>query len=158
MSATTHLFTRNLMRAAVAALFATSLALPVNTYAAAVGNLRQIETPANASNVKIATDKGHFLEISLLRPDMFRIWAGSDGKLVGAGDKAAPIVLKRDYSKVDYQLSDQREYQLLQTSKMALRIYKKPLRLALYKADNKTLLWQEMQSLDIAEKSSFQTL
>jgi alpha-glucosidase len=158
MPTTTKLFTRRLMRAAIAAAFATSVSLPISAYAAAVGNLRQIETPANTSSVKIVTDKGHLLDISLLRPDMFRVWAGSEGKLIGAGDKAAPIVLKKDYANVDYQLTDKGDYQLLQTTKMALRIYKKPLRLALYKVDNKSLLWQEMQSLDIAEKSSFQTL
>ena len=143
-------------------LFASLLSLAaVNVCASPIGNLRKIEAQENAqhlSQIRLQTDHGEVLEISLLRADLFRVWAGSDGKLIGNGDKAAPIVIKTDYAKVDYQLSDQGDYQLIRTSKIALRLYKKPLRLALYKADNKSLVWQETQALELGEKSSFQTL
>ncbi|WP_325391742.1 NPCBM/NEW2 domain-containing protein [Undibacterium sp.] len=126
-----------------------------------VGNLRNLlAQPATSgqSQIKITTDNGSILEISLLRPDMFRVAAGLNGQLVDSGDKAAPIVIKKDYSKVDYRISEQADYQLVQTSAMSIRVYKKPLRLALYKADNKTLVWQEMQPLELSDKASFQTL
>lgn len=129
--------------------------------AAPIGNLRKLAAQTNAaglSQIQIATDNGSILEITLLRPDLFRARAGVDGKLLESGDKASPIVIKKDYSKVAYQLSDQTDYQLLQTSAMALRLYKKPLRMAVYKADNKTLIWQEAQPLELAAKASFQTL
>ncbi|MBY0572747.1 MAG: NPCBM/NEW2 domain-containing protein [Undibacterium sp.] len=152
-------FTQRPLVAALSAVFlCTATALISSTsHAASVGNLRKIET-TKGGQISIKTDQAHVLEISFLRPDLFRVWAGADGKLIGSGDKAAAIVIKTDYSQVDVKQSDQGEYYLLQTTKAALRIYKKPLRLALYKADNKTSLWQETQSLDIGEKASFQTL
>ncbi len=129
--------------------------------ATSIGNARKIVTKNNVAGlnqIQIATDNGSILEITLLRPDLFRAQAGVDGKLLDSGDKAAPIVIKKDYGKVAYQLIDQTDYQLLQTSAMALRLYKKPLRMALFRADNKTPIWQEAQALELGAKASFQTL
>ena len=143
----------------IVSLIMASPLLSKPSYAASVGNVRSInEVQISGNSLHIQTDNGSLIEISLFAPDIFRIWAGSDGKLIGSGDKAAPIVLKKEITKVEHQLRDMGEYQLLQTSKLGLRIYKKPLRLALYKADNKTLLWKELQPLEIGEKASFQTL
>ena len=72
----------------------------------------------------IQTDRGHLIQISILRDDMFRVWAGADGKLIGAGDKAAPIVLTTDFAKPEVSISEQRDYQLIQTKAMALRVYR----------------------------------
>jgi alpha-glucosidase (family GH31 glycosyl hydrolase) len=158
MHALRTIFSRRLLSLAVSSLFVSSSLVPVLSHAATVGNLRQIENSTQASRIKILSDKGHVIEVSLLAPGSFRIWAGNDGKLIEAGDKAAAIVLQKDGEHPTYQMRDAGEYHLIQTSKMALRVYKKPLRFALYRADNKTMLWQETQPLDIAEKSSFQTL
>ncbi|PRC92570.1 TIM-barrel domain-containing protein [Solimicrobium silvestre] len=138
-------------------LVATLLLAAFSAQATPIGNLKKI-SHSTASQIQLTTDSGNLVQISLLRPDMFRVWAGLGGHLTDSGDKAAPIVLPHDYPQVDYQLSDHADYQLLQTSGMALRIYKKPLRLALYKADNKTQLWQETQSLELSEKGSYQSL
>ncbi|WMW81527.1 glycoside hydrolase family 31 protein [Undibacterium cyanobacteriorum] len=141
----------------LAAAFST--AIPSHeVQAASVGNVRKIENVNGQSQLSITTDKGNLIQISILRSDLFRVWAGSDAKLVDAGDKAAPIVLKQDFGKVDFTVQEQSDYLLVKTKDMALRIYRQPLRLALYRADNRTMLWQELQALDIGEKRSFQTL
>ena len=124
--------------------------------AAPVGNLISIKNQQN--QIQIQTDQRVLLQIQLLKDNLFRLQAGLDGKLTDAGDKAAAIVLPQEYNKVDYQLSDKGDYQLLQTNKFALRIYAKPLKFALYQADNQQLIVQELQPLELGKEQSFQTL
>ncbi|MFZ6781349.1 NPCBM/NEW2 domain-containing protein [Undibacterium sp. Ji83W] len=131
-------------------LFATSQAAPL-------GNMRNLSFSAQRQ-IEFTTDDGSIVRISLLKPDLFRVWAGSKGQLLDAGDKAAPIVLKKDDADFPVSITAPDGYQLVQTSAMALRIYRSPVRLALYKADNKTLLWEEKQPLELGDKASFQTL
>ncbi|MCV2364264.1 NPCBM/NEW2 domain-containing protein [Paucibacter sp. DJ1R-11] len=135
--------------------------------AAPLGALREIQavpasaTPApgeGAQQWDLRTDSKMRLRISLLKPDVLRLWAGAKDQLPPATDKAAPIVIETVNQAVAHSWSDQGDHHLLKTEALALRVYKKPLRLALYKADNRSLLWQETQSLDIADKLSVQTL
>ncbi len=142
-------FRKTLAAAAVA--FACSAA-----WAAPVGNLATIS--AQGAAVEIKTDAGVVLRVDVLAAGTLRIQAGPGGKLAGSGDKAAPIVIKTDFAPVDARLSDHGDYQLLQAPKFALRIYKKPLRFGLYRADNASLLWQELQALELAKENTFQTL
>ncbi|MFZ6689398.1 TIM-barrel domain-containing protein [Undibacterium sp. SXout11W] len=140
---------------------AITLAFSTSVLAVSVGNLNgspQIVANVRQTQIDVHTDNGSLMRISLLRPDMFRIQAGLHGQLIEAGNRAAPIVIKTDYPQVSYALTDNADYQLLQTASMSLRIYKKPLRLALYRADNQTPIWQERQPLEIGDKASFQTL
>jgi len=156
-------FKKTLVASLVASAVA-SLAFPfMSAHAASVGNLKKEDallttSPDAGSQINLHSDHGDIIQLSFLTPTLFHVWVGETGKLTDSGDKAAPIVLPHTYAKVDVQVSDQGEYQLFQTSGMALRIYKKPLRMALYKADNKTRLWQETQPLELSDKGSFQTL
>jgi alpha-glucosidase len=130
-------------------------------YAATPGNLATLKInrdKGQPEQIEIRTDTGALLQVQLLAPAMFRIQMALDGKLTGAGDKAAPIVIQKNFASVDYQLTEQADYQLLRTSAYALRIYQKPLKLALYQADNHTLIWQEIQPVELGDKASFQTL
>jgi alpha-glucosidase (family GH31 glycosyl hydrolase) len=127
-----------------------------NSFAEEVGNVATLVPGKN--QVELTTNKGVAIKIELLRSDVFRIWAGPHGKLVDAPNKAAPIVFKTDYPGVDFKLTDAGDHQLLRTDDFALRIYKKPLRFALYKTDNKTLLWQELKPLELDADGSYQTL
>lgn len=143
-------FSQAVLTLAISQLFS-SLA-----YAAAVGNLQQLNVRQN--QLQIQTDNQMQLQIELLKPELFRLQASDSSTFSPAGDKAAPIVLPHNYPPVQFQLTDQGDHQLLQTSALALRIYKKPLTLALYKADNKTLLFKELQPVEISKTNSFQTL
>ncbi|PHV09017.1 glycosyl hydrolase [Janthinobacterium sp. BJB412] len=141
---------------ASAALLALAATVAAPAIAAPVGNLSRVGSRPGA--VELGTDRGVTMRVELLRPDVFRIWAGPAGKLTGSGDKAAPIVLKTDYQAPAFTLADQGDHQLIRTSALALRVYKKPLRFALYQADNATLVWQERQPLELSAEGSFQTL
>lgn len=137
-------------------LIATAIALACAQAAAApVGNLATIRQQGGA--VDMASDRGVALRVELPREGIVRIQAGPGGKLAGAGDKKSPIVIA-EAQAVAAQLSDAGDHHLLQTKALALRIYKKPLRFALYRADNRSLVWQEMQPLQLDAEGSFQTL
>ncbi|WP_306523653.1 TIM-barrel domain-containing protein [Rheinheimera sp.] len=138
------------------ATLASAVLFSLQLQAAPVGNLLNIQSQHN--QIQIQTDQQVLLHIELLKDNLFRLQAGLHGKLTDAGDKAATIVLAQEYNKVNYQLSDKGAYQLLQTQKFALRIYAKPLKFALYKADNQQLIMQELQPLELGKTQSFQTL
>lgn len=149
---------KTLIASLVSSFIASLLVSPLSTsHAASLGTMRSLSISAQRQ-IEFTTDDGSIVRISLLKPDLFRVWAGPKGQLTDAGDKAAPIVLKKDYQDFHFSVTAPEGYQLVQTSAMALRIYRSPVRLALYKADNKTLLWEEKQPLELGDKTSFQTL
>ncbi len=136
-------------------LLAAALAA-ANLNAAPVGALTTL-TPTD-QGLQLQTDQQVLLQLDLIKADVLRLQAGPDLTLSGDGSKAAPIVLPQAAHKVAYQLTDQGDYHLLSTSAMALRIYKAPLRFALYRADNQTLLTEELQPLELSREQSVQTL
>jgi alpha-glucosidase len=92
------------------------------------------------------------LQVVFHTDDLFRIWMTSDGNFTdpantppernGAPD--ANVVVKTDYAGVSPRATDEGVYHLLATRSLALRVYKANLRFALYKADNRTLIWEEL--------------
>jgi alpha-glucosidase len=132
--------------------------------AAPVGNLQSLApAPADAPDAQgveweLRTDAKVRVRISLLSDAVLRIWAGANGQLLPAQDKAAAIVVKRYAEKVQHSLADQGDHYLLKTAQLALRIDKKPLRFTLFKAGQAQPLWRETQPLDLADKLSVQTL
>ncbi|MDT8999083.1 glycoside hydrolase family 31 protein [Paucibacter sp. APW11] len=124
----------------------------------ALKQLTPVAAPEVAAQWDLSTQGKARVRLQLLQDGLFRIWASPSSEFSGAGDKAASIVLPLAPGKVEHQFSDAGDHHLLRTNKFALRIYKKPLRFALYKADNQTLLWRELQGLDLSDKLSVQTL
>ena len=104
------------------------------------GNTVEIDAVRAQFRVVFATD------------DLFRIWMAPDGVFTDPantppkqdGAPAANIVVKRDYPGVTPGVADAGAYQLLTTRSLALRVYKANLRFALYRPDNRTLVWEEL--------------
>ncbi|MCV2359898.1 NPCBM/NEW2 domain-containing protein [Paucibacter sp. TC2R-5] len=161
----------------MAALIVIGLLQADRAAAASLGNLRElVALPQSKQVIEGATGQQAApqwdlraegkarLRISLLRADVLRIEASATGQFAASEDKAAPIVLPESLAahaegaSIAHKLSDQGDHYLLQTDSLALRINKKPLRLALYRADNQQLLWRETESLDLSDKLSVQTL
>jgi len=105
--------------------------------------------------------RGNTVEIDAVRAkfrvvfhtdDLFRIWMAPDGVFVDPantppkqdGAPAANIVVKQDYPGVTPRVTDAGTYQLLTTRSLALRVYKANLRFALYRPDDRTLIWEEL--------------
>ena len=84
--------------------------------------------------------------------DLFRIWMAPDGAFTDPantpperdGAPAANVVVKRDWPGVTPHATDAGAYHLLTTRSLALRVYKANLRFALYRPDNRTLIWEEL--------------
>ena len=124
--------------------------------AKAIGNLQQI-TPFPAQ-LQLTTDQQLQLKLSFISPQVFRVETALAGVSAEAENSQAPIVLNKKIETIKYQLSENTSHYLVQTSEYVLRIYKKPLRLALYNAQGSKLLWQETQPLNLSETSTVQTL
>jgi len=110
------------------------------------------------NRIEITTSDKEIVAIELIKNDVIRIWAGIDRQLLDAKNNKAKIVLPYQLGDVNYKLSSEEGYHLVQTSQLALRIYKSPLKFEAYKADNKSLIWQELKPIDLSRELSYQTL
>ena len=85
------------------------------------------------------------VNVEFCRDDIFRIQMAYDGMFTNpAGND---IVINPLKEKVGVQFLEKEGYYLLTTSAIALRAYKNPLRFAMYKPDNKTLVWEETRGM-----------
>ena len=85
------------------------------------------------------------LQIQFIRSDIFRIWMAYDGEYSNPAEKDIVINLPAD--KPSVTVNENNDYFLFKTSDLALRAYKNPLRFALYKSDNSTIIWEEYQGI-----------
>ena len=91
------------------------------------------------------------LKLQILRNDMFRIWLAYDG--VFTNPAGNDIIINTPNELVDTKFSEKGNYFLIKTPEMAIRAYKKPLRFALYKADNSTLIWEEAKGISYGKQT-----
>lgn len=85
------------------------------------------------------------------REDIFRIWMAYDGEF--SSPAGNDIVVSLPAKAAQVFKSDNDGYYLFKTDKMALRAYKNPLRFALYRADNQTLVWEEAKGMTYGEQT-----
>jgi alpha-glucosidase len=124
-----------------------------------VGNLQSV-ADAGDNAWLVHTDTGSVLRIELLDTDIVRVQAGRNGTLVGAGDKAAPIVLPQAKTDVSVQLEQDDQEIRLRTAALLLHVQRQPLRMRLERLHDgrATALWQELQPLDLDAAQSVQVL
>jgi len=85
------------------------------------------------------------LKLQFVRKDIFRLWMAYDGDFTDpAGND---IVIHKPDQPVEVETADKGAYYLFTTAVVALRAYKHPLRFALYKADNASLIWEELHGM-----------
>ena len=128
-----------------------------------VGNLRNVSTVSTAKDApawELTTDAGVRVRIDLLRADVLRVQAGRNGKLLPAGDKAAPIVLPQAATPVRFMVEEDAGEVRIRTDAVVLHIQRQPLRFALDRLDagKAVPLWHELQPLDLAPSQSVQVL
>jgi len=91
------------------------------------------------------------VQVDFCRDDIFRMQMSYNGKFTNpAGND---IVINPPAGKVDVAFTDHGDYYLFTTSKVALRAYKNPLRFAMYKPDNKTVVWEEKKGLTYGKET-----
>ncbi len=91
------------------------------------------------------------LKLQFVRKDIFRLWMAYDGEFTDpAGND---IVINKPILPVDMKSADKGTYYLFTTADVALRAYKQPLRFALYKSDNSSLIWEEAQGMTYGKQT-----
>ncbi|MCA1846425.1 MAG: DUF4968 domain-containing protein, partial [Actinobacteria bacterium] len=93
------------------------------------------------------------VQVIFYTDDLFRIWTAPLGEKFTdpanspperEGAPAADVVVKHDYPGVTPRVTDDGPYRVLSTRALALRVYTGDLRFALYRPDNRTLVWEEL--------------
>lgn len=87
--------------------------------------------------------------------DIFRLWVAPDGEYTNPAANDIVVDYSSKHPKV--KVSKQKEYYRFTTRKCVVRIYKDPMRIALYSRDNKQMLFEESAPLVFGEKTT-QTL
>jgi alpha-glucosidase (family GH31 glycosyl hydrolase)/uncharacterized protein YjdB len=131
------------------------------THAAAVGDITGFEkTDDKTFTITSGSDQ---VKVIFNRDDIVRIWLGVGGNYQTLSGRSSsepkePIVIKEDFGPVSVNWSDEGAYYKMVTGKFVLRAYKSPLKFAMYKSDNQTVVWEEMSPLSYSAASTTQTL
>ena len=129
--------------------------------AAAVGAISEFkQTDDHTFTITTGSDK---VKVIFNRDDMVRIWLGVGGQFTTLAGKtsaqpAEPIVVSDNFGTVDVSWSDEGTYYKMETGKFILRAYKSPMKFAMYKKDNKTIVWEEAASLSYNGTAATQKL
>ncbi|MGL4572389.1 MAG: discoidin domain-containing protein [Clostridium sp.] len=124
-----------------------------------MGDVKSVTKDEN--EVSIKTSEG-VIRITFYKEDLFRLWMDPDknfddptkGKII---DKTVEEFIK-EHGEVNVIIDEIDDYYKINTNKIILRVYKAPMRLALYKNDNKTIIWEEEVPLKYNGKKTVQTL
>lgn len=113
-----------------------------------LGDVTGFKTTAN--DVTFSCNNAQ-LKVIFYRDDIFRMWMAYDGEFTNPTGN--DIVINAPIKPVSLQWSDEGGYFLMKTPKLALRAFKSPLRFALYKADNSTVIWEETKGMTYGEQT-----
>lgn len=91
------------------------------------------------------------LKVKFLRNDMFRIWMAHDGKFSNPAGNDIIIHTPEEPIKMDWV--DKGDYYLMQTPELALRAYKSPFRLSLYRGNNSSVIWEETKGITYGKQT-----
>ncbi|MDN3656993.1 glycoside hydrolase family 31 protein [Ferruginibacter paludis] len=125
-----------------------TLNVQLNAAATFVGNITAIKKESTAFVFSSGVTK---VRLQFYRGDIFRIWLAPDGSFTdpSAGD----IVIAKPTLKSNIIFTDKGDYVLLQSKLCAVRVYKKPMRFAMYNAANRAVIWEEKQPLLFGQKT-----
>jgi alpha-glucosidase (family GH31 glycosyl hydrolase) len=129
-----------------------TLNVHLNATATFVGNITAIKKGPTSFVFSSGITK---VKLQFYREDIFRIWLAPDGNFTdpAAGD----MVIAKPALKSSIIFTDKGDYALLQSKLCAVRVYKKPMRFAMYNAANTAVIWEERQPLLFGQKT-IQTL
>ncbi len=91
------------------------------------------------------------VSVQFVSEDVFRIQMAYDGKFTNpAGND---LIIATPDNAIQLSTEDRGDYFLMKTPQLALRAYKGDLRFALYKQDNQTLVWEEVQGITYGKQT-----
>ena len=120
-----------------------------------LGDLTGFEVKDNIFTVAAGPD---LVRVIFYRSDIFRIWLGPDGTFgePPAKPEDAPIVVYKG-APIAAAWKETADYYRIESGACVLRVYKKPLRFALFDKEDTTVIWQESRPLSYGP-STVQTL
>jgi len=110
-----------------------------------LGDITGFDLKDNVFQIAAGPDQ---VRIIFYRDDIFRIWLAPDGNFSEppASPEDAPIVVHKA-AAVAVPWRDAGDYYKLESKECVLRVYKRPLRFALFNKDNTVIVWQESRPL-----------
>lgn len=129
--------------------------LHANLYAAkmSLGNLTKMNK-INAHEYEFVSGYAK-VKLMFYRDDIFRIWLAPDGEYTNPA--AESIVVDYGVKNPQVSMSNAGEYYKFATPECVVRVYKNPIRFALYAKDNRTAICEEAEPLSFGLKTT-QTL
>ena len=120
-----------------------------------LGDLTAFAVKDNVFQIAAGPD---LLRVMFYRDDILRIWLGPDGTFTDTPAKPedAPIVVYKG-APIPAAWKETAEYYRIQSADCTLRVYKRPLRFALFDRDDLVAIWQETRPLSYGP-STVQTL
>ncbi len=118
------------------------LRIKINAVATALGNITNFEKNNNECIILAGISK---VKVIFYKGDIFRIWLAPDGNFTDPTD--SDIVINYPTQKPTIKISDEGDYYKMQSAKCVLRIYKTPLRFAMYDANNDKVIWEEIKPI-----------
>jgi alpha-glucosidase len=118
------------------------LKIKINAQETALGNLSDFKINKNEATITSGISK---IKVIFYQDDIFRIWLAPDGNFTDPTD--GDIITEYPTMKTPVKTSDEGSYYKMQSAKCVVRIYKTPLRFALYDASNEKRIWEETKPL-----------
>jgi hypothetical protein len=112
-----------------------------NPSRASIGNITDYQTLNGEFIFTSNTDK---VKVMFYTDDIFRIWLGPAGTFTDNAD----IVVYKQKPITTITSTNNTDYYKLESATCVLRVYKTPLRFALYRKDNATLVFEEESPLN----------
>ncbi len=124
--------------------------LNLELYSKACGLGDITEFKGNGKEVLITCHRAK-IRVRFLKNDMFRIWMAYDGQFTNpAGND---LIIHTPDDNVRPVIIDKNDYWLIRTPEVALRAYKRPMRFALYRSDNKIPVWEETKGITYGKQT-----
>src|SRR3990167_8198974 len=146
---------RGILAAVLLAVGLSAQQAPPRGRSITLGDLTAFDVADNVFTIAAGADR---VRVMFYRDDIFRIWLGPDGAFTDAqptpGD-AQMVVFSG--APIAAAWRDAGEYYRIESRTCVLRVYKKPLRFALFDKDNAVAVWQETRPLTYGP-STVQTL
>jgi Glycosyl hydrolases family 31 TIM-barrel domain/Glycosyl hydrolase family 31 C-terminal domain/Domain of unknown function (DUF5110)/Glycosyl hydrolase 31 N-terminal galactose mutarotase-like domain len=120
-----------------------------------LGDVTAFDMTGDIATVSAGPDQ---VRVIFYRDDIVRLWLGPDGQFTDAQpnpDDAQMVVLRGAPIAVSWR--DAGDYYRVESAKVVLRVYKRPLRFALFDKDNARVIWREIKPLTYGP-STVQTL
>ncbi len=125
------------------------LRIKINATETALGNVTAFKSTANESVVDAGISK---IKVIFYRDDIFRIWLAPDGNFTDPA--GSDIAINYPTEKPIIKTTDEGGYYKLQSKLCVVRIYKTPMRFAMFDATNTKAIWEENKPLLFGAKTT----